>query len=592
MFAVRVITGDAGAATPTPPGYDRLVKSRLTIDTRSGELYGFCFELDDAVVIGESLSPTSKSRIEQIVKDRDRLTAGQRLLGNDILALVCIDSAAQLVTVAGSVSSTRPYYMSFREGAFCCSTSVKALAELGVPLEADENAYPEFLVYRFVTPPRTLYKGISKLIGGQALRRDLVTGQITHDNCYRFEHQDGIGRDESSIRDGLAKILRKQVGCALQNSSRPGVLLSGGLDSSLLASLAVQAYPDVTSTSSSFAFVDENDAESDYALSVAKHLGINHGIYEGSKTEFLTGLVESVWHTEEPVHHLQSVMLYLLFKNHARQDMLICGEGADGLFGNDMHSKLHKYGGAIAFARRTGALHLYRQLVRTFGISGYRWRFFAHNFSPDLGHKRHLLWTLGQYGNIDIVKQWLGCDDEAVIATHRDLMQNYRHESLLKQVTIQSLLCEGFVTMGIWGKLAESRNLALLYPFTAPDLIDYIVEVPWEMKLREPKYFVRSLLRSQNFPEPFITRPKMSFGFPYRYWALPNTMFQPIVDMAEESYDGSFLRSLQSTEPGRAMVLWNILSLFLWRRMFIDGISHESLSGEILERYKSQEHGE
>jgi len=168
-------------------------------------------------------------------------------------------------------------------------------------------------------------------------------------------------------------------------------------------------------------------------------------------------------------------------------------------------------------------------------------------------------------------------------------MLNYQQESLLKQVSIQSLLCEGFVTMCIWGKLAESQKMALHYPFTAMDLIDYIVAVPWEMKLREPKYFIRSLLRGQEIPESFITRPKMSFGFPYRYWALPQTLFQPVVDMAAASWDRNWLRSLQTTEPGHAMVLWNILSLFLWRQMFIEGNSPESLVGEILERYERQE---
>lgn len=168
-------------------------------------------------------------------------------------------------------------------------------------------------------------------------------------------------------------------------------------------------------------------------------------------------------------------------------------------------------------------------------------------------------------------------------------MQNYRDERLLKQVTIQSLLCEGFVTMCIWGKLAESRKLSLHYPFTTADLVDYIVAVPWEMKLKESKYFVRSLLRSRQFPEAFISRPKMSFGFPYRCWALPDTLFQPVVDMAASTWDYNWLRSLQSLEAGRAMVLWNVLSLYLWRQMFIDGRAPDSLTGEILERFDRQE---
>jgi len=588
MFALRT-TCDRGDTIPDrPDGYYRFAGGSLMIDVRLEGLYGFSFEFDNGVAVGEALSPVEKSRIEEIVSNPAGLSSGQRRLGNDILALVYADGATNTVTVVGSVSSTRPYYMSRQKGSFCCSTSVKALAELGVPMAADEEAVPEFLVYRFVTPPRTLYKGISKLIGGQALQFDLTTGANTYDNCYAFDSSSDDINNENDVRDRLADILRRQTGLSLNNAERPGVLLSGGLDSSLLASLAVSSGKDVTSTSSSFSFVDENDAESNYALSVAKHLGIRHSVYEGSPEEYLAGMVESIWHAEEPVHHLQSVMLYLLFKQHAGQDVLICGEGADGLFGNDMHARLHKYGGALTAARRTGAVHLYRQLVRIFG-RGYRWRFFAHDFGPDLNRNNHILWTLGQYGSAEVVKQRFGCNDEAITTTHRSLMQDYSSENLLKQVTIQSLLCEGFVTMCIWGKLAESCALALHYPFTAPELVDYITSVPWEMKLKEPKYFVRALLRSEGTPESFITRPKMSFGFPYRYWALPDTMFQPVVDMAASAFDRDWLRSLQTLEAGRAMVLWNILSLYLWRRMFIEGASHESLTQEILDRYRKQE---
>lgn len=589
MFALRVTTSRDAAGVPTPQGYERVTKGALTIDTGLGGLYGFRFELENGVAIGESLAPVNQARIESLITSGERLVNGQRLLGNDILALAYLDGATNSAYLVGSVSSTRPYYFNLRNGAFCCSTSIKALAELGVPVEADEETYPEFLVYRFVTPPKTLYKGISKLIGGQSLAMDLGVGKVTQDKVYRFDHNVSAGQDEPAIRDHLGGILSNQIELALKSSERPGVLLSGGLDSSLLASLAVRSNQQIASTSSSFAFVDENDAESDYALSVADHLGIKHSVYEGSAKEYLTGMVESIWHAEEPVHHLQSVMLYLLFKHQAGQDLLICGEGADGLFGNDMHAKLNKYGGLLTTARRAGLLHLYRQWVRMFGVSGYRWRFFANEFGPDLHRSNHLLWTLGQFGNAEAVKQQFGCADEAIIATHRSLMQNYQDESLLKQVSIQSLLCEGFVTMCVWGKLAESQNLALHYPFTTTPMIDYITSVPWELKLKEPKYFVRALLRAQSFPEAFITRPKMSFGFPYRHWALPDTMFQPVVDMAADMWDRKWLQSLQTTEAGRAMILWGVLSLYLWRRMFIDKQTPEALVGEILEQSERQE---
>ena len=92
------------------------------------------------------------------------------------------------------------------------------------------------------------------------------------------------------------------------------------------------------------------------------------------------------------------------------------------------------------------------------------------------------------------------------------------------------------------------------------------------------------MLRESGIPEDLVTRPKLSFGFPCRYWALPGTLFQPIVDMAGKMFGKSVLRSLQTGDSDRAMLLWNLLNLYLWRELFIENSSPESLIVEILER--------
>jgi hypothetical protein len=57
--------------------------------------------------------------------------------------------------------------------------------------------------------------------------------------------------------------------------------------------------------------------------------------------------------------------------------------------------------------------------------------------------------------------------------------------------------------------------------------------------------------------------------------------------MAKEIFDAALLRSLQSEEPGHAMVLWNAINLYLWRRLLIQEVSPDDLSAEIVGRYRS-----
>ena len=82
-------------------------------------------------------------------------------------------------------------------------------------------------------------------------------------------------------------------------------------------------------------------------------------------------------------------------------------------------------------------------------------------------------------------------------------------------------------------------------------------------------------------------RPKLSFGFPVGFWAPRGTLFQPLVDMAAEMFEPRFLRGLQGEDTSKAMVLWNLLNLFLWHKMFIDDARPEDLCAEILDRRRS-----
>jgi hypothetical protein len=71
--------------------------------------------------------------------------------------------------------SGRPiYYHQNAAGEFFCSTHVARLRDCGVRLEPDETALPEFLIYRYLVPPATLYKSVWQLPLGASLRVGLT----------------------------------------------------------------------------------------------------------------------------------------------------------------------------------------------------------------------------------------------------------------------------------------------------------------------------------------------------------------------------------------------------------------------------------
>lgn len=592
MLAVRARCLVEAETAPLPPlaSFSRRMIRDVEILANTAPPFGFVVELEEGVAIGEALAPVEPERIRRVVaKARDAPVTLD--LPDEVLGLFVIDGAARRVTAAASIRGNRPYSYHVERGRFVASTSLGALRDLGVHLEADETRFGEYLVYRCVVPPHTLCRDVRRMIAGETLVIDLDRGDVVASRVHAFpaEETGPIANEDASL-DVLDDALSQEIERGLALYEHPALLLSGGLDSSLLAAIAVRMAPGLPSVSSSFSFAAPDDAEEGYALSVARHLGLRHDVHTGSEERYLAGLVRGIQAAEEPLHHLQSVLLFLLFEEVAQQgqDLLFSGEGADGLFGNDTHVKVHKYRHALALLRVPGIGPVLQQVFRLVGArlpstQDERVGWFGLGFGNDLDD-HHLLWTLGAYGDRDLVKSRFGCDDASILESYRLLVEPYRDLDLLQRVSIVSLLCEGATTMSLWGKLAESQGLPLHHPFTAPRIVDTAFRLPWSVRLAEPKHFVRALLRRHGVPESLIDRPKKSFGFPPRHWAPAGSLFQPLVDMASDTFDARVLGSLQTVREDRAMILWNLLGLFLWKQIVIEGTSTDALTEEILAR--------
>ncbi len=571
----------------------RIRRSDLAVDAAVSSPYGFAFEDGNFFVAGESIGRIDdhqiRSEIRRALADPD----GKTMPPSNLLSLVAVDFSRGETIALSNVSSCRPLYYHIETGRAMFSSHIRKFREAGLRLRLNDNILAEVLVYRFVTPPATLIDGVSELAGGQRLRLDKTAPNGFRTSMWPFPSRSRSDEDKTPPVERCRQILSDNIGSVLDSYKKPGVLLSGGLDSSLVAALAVQTQPDTNSISSSFSFLNPADQETGYATSIAESLGMDHAVHAGTEEGYLRSLVHAVYAAEEPVHHLQSVMLHLLFEEEGSRsnDVLLCGEAADGLFGNDSHQKLFKYRTALAALGIPGVRHLSKPLMKLLGRKDPRFDYFSRQFDRNQSSDDHLLWSLGQFTPPELVREYFGTSTDSITDRRRALMEPYAGRSLLDQISIITLLCEGFKTMTIWSKLAESSGLALHYPFPDRDLIAHILSVPWETKLQEPKHIVRQILRDSGIREQFITRPKRSFGFPPQYWALPDTLLQPVVDMAADLFGDETLQRLQTGDMGKAMALWTSINVFLVKKLIVDGTDPNALADEVLQRHRSRKEG-
>ncbi len=141
----------------------------------------------------------------------------------------------------------------------------------------DAQAVHDFLALGFVPPPLTVFTGVRALEPGTTLEADLGGSRLTF--CVRRYHQWAIEIDSdlqlADAADTAERLLDQAVARQLESDVPLGALLSGGIDSSLIAAAAQTSSPSPLDTFN-VRFDEPGYDETRAAVAVAEHLGTRH----------------------------------------------------------------------------------------------------------------------------------------------------------------------------------------------------------------------------------------------------------------------------------------------------------------------------
>jgi len=233
----------------------------------------------------------------------------------------------------------KPLYYSENLGRFRFASTPQALiAAGGVDTSIDAVALHHLFTLHAVVPaPRTILNGIRKLAPGTTLTVN-ARGELCHRKYWSLKAQrPAQPKTEAewteAIHDSLRQAVKKRIEIA---DVKVGVLLSGGLDSSLLvALLAEQGVPDLMTFSVGFEDQpEERGNEFEYSDPVAAMYGTRHHKYLIPNSEVLRRLPEAVDAMSEPMFAQDAVAFYLLSEQVSKTVKVVqSGQGADEVFG-------------------------------------------------------------------------------------------------------------------------------------------------------------------------------------------------------------------------------------------------------------------
>lgn len=259
---------------------------------------------------------------------------GARLLTrlNGMFAIAAWDRERGRLLLARDRLGIKPlFYRADKDGVIFASELRAMLAGPRFERRLDPAAISTYLDFGFVPAPQTALQGVAKLPPGGML--DWSEGETRTNRWWRLPEQASLpDTPDPAWREGLYVRLRDAVRLQLRSDVPIGCFLSGGVDSALLASLAMQERGELDTFSMAFP-EDRRFDEADAARETARVLGTRHRVLTMRTRDVAREGAAILSSIDEPIADSSLLPVHLLSRGTREHvTVALAGDGADELF--------------------------------------------------------------------------------------------------------------------------------------------------------------------------------------------------------------------------------------------------------------------
>ena len=314
--------------------------NRLSISF-NGEIYNY---LDLRVQLA------AKGHIFHTQSDTEVVLAAYHEWGTDCLAhlngmfaIALYDGKQNLLFLARDRAGEKPLFYSVADGELRFSSELKGLlADPAFDRKINPAALDCYLMMGYVPGDACMLQGARKLPPAHALTFDMASAEIKVWRYWRLpDAPDGDAIDDVALVDELEVLLADSVRRQLLAADVPvGVLLSGGVDSSLVTAMAARASSRVKTFTVGFDGYGNYD-ETGFARLIANHFGTDHiELQAGGTNPDILNLLARQY--DEPLNDSSMIPTFLvsqLVRQHCT--VALGGDGGDEMFGGyEQHRRL------------------------------------------------------------------------------------------------------------------------------------------------------------------------------------------------------------------------------------------------------------
>lgn len=555
----------------------------LTI-SYNGELYNY-------LELREELRPYFNFRTQS---DTEVILASYLHWGESCLdrfrgmfAFAIRDSRTGRIFAARDRFGIKPFYYCEDGEKVCFSSECKALIPFLPERKIDREGLKDYLAFQFCLDGKTLFDGIRELLPGHKMHIGPEGVEIKR--YWEVHYTPDFDHTGRYFEENLRDLLEDSIRFHLRSDVPVGAYVSGGIDSSTIASIAADQMPgEFLGFTGKFSFSEDYD-ESRYARALAEQKKFKLYEIDIREQDFADHIQKVIYHLDFPVAGPGSFPQYMVSGLAAKhRKVVLGGQGGDEIFGGYTRYLIAYFEqcikAAIEGTHRGGnfvvtyesiipnlvSLRNYKPMLREFWKEGLfeemdKRYFRLINRAPQLGDAIH--WErLGDYNPYHTF-QTIFDGDNVGKQSYFDQMTHFDFKTLLPAL------------LQVEDRMSMAHGLESRVPLLDHSIVELAATIPSNIKFEngDMKHIFKEVVRPY-LPAAILERKdKMGFPTPLVEWSRKGVVHDYIQDIfaskeaAHREYvDNKKVLDKIQNESKFGRNLWGFLCLELWQREFFD----------------------
>ena len=491
---------------------------------------------------------------------------------NGMFAFAALDTRERKLYLARDPFGVKPIYYVHQKEGLTFASEVRALRALGVDDGIDPEGLKCFLALRYVPSPHTLWRKIRRLPPGHLLCFDLDKGSIRLSRYIEPVKERFHGTIEDAAdayREQLSAAVRRQ----LLSDVPVGVLLSGGIDSALVAAMAKDNGYEPPCFTVGFG-QGHRECEIDDAAHTARTLGLPFHSIEVAPDALRQSLPSIVHSVEEPLGTTSVMPMWYLVRR-ARDDVtvVLTGQGSDEPWGGYFRYQVELVRRIMPWApfwrmlQPLASLWPARPEVVERGLRALAQRDVSGRVLEacalfPANERRLLLGDDGDGGADKAITYWLDWLNAAGALSHVERMM---------RLDARMNLADDLLLYG--DKISMAVSLEARVPMLDIDLVRFVESLPVGYRIQWGKgKVVHKMMAERYLPSEIVHRPKKGFQVPFGDWSrgpwclwIEERLLDGLNGLLRREGVERLWRGHLAGRPDRSRQVFALLMLALWR---------------------------